>query len=235
MLPVSTGSSGTYTLNPSAGSVVLNAYGMIQIRGHELNTEHLETAAYHANMLMVDLTNRIPHRWLISSQSIPLTLSTATYALAANTVAVTVAYISATNASDRVVGPISAADYAAMPQKTQAGSPSAYYFQLGVTPSVTLWPVPDAAAISAGSTLNLMSWRQAQDVDLSSGHGFDSPYRYLDALTTGLAARLASTYRPDREATLEGQYEARIARAIKRDQENVPITIAPSFGAYYRP
>ena len=233
-IPVATGTTGTSAFNPSAGDIVLNAFGKLQLRRHELTTDHLEDAAMEANLLMIDLTNRIPHRWLKYDQTIPLVLNTATYALAANTVSVTITYLSRTNASDIVVGPISAADYAAMPQKTQSGAPSSVYFQLGIPPSVTIWPVPDAATIDAGGALKFMSWRQIQDVDLSNGQGFDSPYRYLDAISTGLAARLAGTYRPEREDKLEGQFEARIARAMKRDQENVNISIAPQFGSYYR-
>jgi hypothetical protein len=233
-IPTSAGATGTSTFNPSAGDIVLQAFGKLQIRRHELTTYHLEDAAMEANLLMVDLTNRIPHRWLKYDQTIPLVLNTAAYALSANTVSVTIAYLSRTNSSDVVLGPISAADYAAMPQKTQSGSPSSVYFQLGIPPSVTVWPVPDAAVISAAGALKLMTWRQIQDVDLSGGQGFDSPYRYLDAIATGLAARLAGTYRPEREGKLEDQFEARIARAMKRDQENVNISIAPSFGSYYR-
>jgi hypothetical protein len=233
-VPVSTGSTGTYVFNPSSADLVLNAYGKIQIRRHELTTSHLEDASIEANLLMIDISNRLPHRWLVNTQTIPLLLDTAAYTLAANTVSVTIAYISTTATGDRVLGPISAADYAAIPQKTQSASPSSYYFQLGIPPSVTVWPVPDAATIAAGASLKLMSWRQIQDVDLTNGQGFDSPYRYLDAITTGLAARLAETYRPEKVDRLNAHFEQRLSRALKRDQEQIPISISLSLGSYYR-
>ena len=224
--------TGTYAWAPSAADIVLNAYGMIQIRRHELTTGHLEDASFQSNALMVDISNRNPNRWLIESQVIPLT-SAATYTLAARTICVTAATISTAAAGDRAIGPFSAADYAVIPRKTQTAPPTAYYFSLGIVPSVTLWPVPDSATISDGATLNLMTFRQVQDVDLSNGQSLDCPYRFLDAFATGLAARLAEFYRPEKEDKLNARFEQRFARAQKRDQESVNMSISPNFSGYY--
>ena len=224
--------TNTYAWNPSAADIVLNAYGMIQIRRHELTTGHLEDASFQSNALMVDISNRNPNRWLIESQVVPLT-SVATYALAPRTICVTAATVSISSAGDRAIGPLSAADYAVIPRKTQTAPPTSYYFSLGVVPSVTLWPVPDAATIAAGATLNLLTFRQVQDVDLTNGQSLDCPYRFLDAFTTGLAARLAEFYRPEKVVGLNAFFEQRFARAQKRDQEQVNISIAPNFSSYY--
>jgi hypothetical protein len=225
--------TGTYTWGPSAGDITLNAFGMLQIRRPELTASHLDDAAFQANMLMVDFSNRNPQRWLIESQVIPLT-SAATYTLAGRTVCVTTAVISTPGVQDRAIGPMSAADYAVVPQKTQTAPPTAYWFSLAIPPAITLWPVPDATTIAAGATLNLMTFRQAQDVDLSNGLSVDCPYRMLDCFTTGLAARLAEIYRPEKEDKLNTRYEQRMARAQKRDQESVNMTISPSFTSYYQ-
>lgn len=225
--------TGTYALNPSAADIVLNAYSMIQLRGQELTTQHFVDAAYQSNMLMVDISNRNPHRWTIESQIIPLT-ATATYAPAARTISVTLATLNIPGSNDRVIGPISAADYAAYPNKTQTGIPSTYWFSLTNPPAITVWPVPDTATIDAGGTLTLMTFRQIQDVDLTDGQSVDCPYRFLDAFTTGLAARLAECYRPEKEEKLNLRFEQRFARTQKRDQENVPVTISPQLSGYFR-
>lgn len=80
----------------------------------------------------------------------------------------------------------------------------------------------------------MMCFRQCQDVDLTNGQSVDSPYRFLDAFTTGLAARLAESYRPEKEAHLNQRFEERFARAARRDQENVPIRIMPDLSSYFR-
>ena len=225
--------TGTWNWNPDAGSIVLAAFEMLQIRGPELTTPHLEDAAFQSNMLMVDISNRNPERWLMELQSIPLT-SSATYTLQQRTIGVTTAVIATPGLYDRAMGPMAAADYTVIPQKTIAAPPTAFWFYLGIPPTITLWPVPDTATIAAGATLNLMTWRQTQDVDLTNGQSVDCPYRFLDAFATGLAARLAEYYRPEKEDKLNTRYEQCMARAIKRDQENVNITIAPTFQGYYQ-
>jgi hypothetical protein len=225
--------TGTYSFSPSSADVTIKAFGLLQIRPQEITAEHLDEAAYQANMLMVDFANRNPQRWLIEQQTVELT-DTATYTLEARTVCVTTAVLSTPGGSDRAIGPMSAADYSVVPQKDQTGKPSAFWFSLAIPPTITLWPVPDDATIDDGVTLNLLTFRQAQDVDLSDGQSVDCPYRGLDAFTTGLAARLAEVYRPEKEAKLNERYETRMAHFQKRDQESVPISIVPNFTGYFR-
>jgi hypothetical protein len=225
--------TGTYAWNPAAGDIVLNAFGMLQIRRHELTAAHLDDARFQANMLGVDISNRNPERWLYELQSITLS-SSATYTLESRTISVTTAVISIPDEYDRAIGPMSAADYTVIAQKDITAPPASYWFSLTAPPTITLWPVPDDDLIAAGGLLKLMTFRQTQDVDLTNGQSIDCPYRFLDAFTTGLAARLAEYYRPEKEDKLNARYEQKISRAIKRDQEQVNISILPSFHGYYR-
>jgi hypothetical protein len=230
-------STNTYAFSPSAADVVLNAYAMIQIRRTEMTTQHLQDAYMASNLLMVDITNRNPLRWGLETQTVPLVLGTPTYTLTNRTIAIPVAYITTTVGSqtiDRVIGPISASEYAAIPNKSQAAPPTSLFFSLLTTPTVTLWPVPDASVINAGGLLNLQTLRQVQDVNLAGGATLDSPYRFLDAITTGLASRLAEMYRPERAMPLEASYERKMTLALGRDQEQAPLFITPGLAGYFR-
>lgn len=225
----------TYTFAPSAADITLNAYGMIQIRRHELTTQHLEDAALCANMLMVDVSNRNPHRWTLEAVTLTLATGIAVYALPGRTLAVPVVTLttgSGSTARDRTLAPLSASDYAMQPNKAHSAPPTSYWFSLTSTPSLTVWPVPDTA--SAGQSLNLQTFRQVADVDLRNGSALDSPYRFLDAITTGLAARLAQVYRPEAEDKLNLRYEQRMTLAAKRDEEDLPMKVLPNFSGYYR-
>ena len=230
--------TGTYAYAPSAANVVLNAFGMIQLRRPELTTAHLTDAAECANLLMVDISNRNPHRWTMETQTVALTATVATYALTTRTLAVALV-TAALNNVDRVLGPISATDYAALPNKTQAGPPVSYFFNLQVAPTLTLWPVPDAAS---ATTLSITCFRQLQDVDLSGGQTLDAPYRFLDALATGLAFRLGHMY-PDALIKAKGQnalsdlemlYEKRLLIACSRDRQRTPLYLTPGLSSYFR-
>lgn len=232
--------SGTYSFAPSAGDVVLNAFSMCQVRRTMLTQEHLEDAYMQANLLNVDFSNRNPNGWALETQDLTLTPGTATYNLASRTVCVAIAYIRTTASgvdSDRVIGPLSATDYGALPDKARQAPPVSFFFSLlSPTPTVTFWPVPDLADTY---TARLQTFRQMQDVVLAGGVGLDSPYRFLDAFTTGLAARLALIYpenlpSPNRPKELQDLYEARFSLAAQRDQESTVMTIRPMMGSYYR-
>ena len=99
------------------------------------------------------------------------------------------------------------------------------------SPTITLYFVPDA---NFTYTLKVLSFRQMQDVAGSGGQTLDTPYRFLDAFTTGLAARLAVIYAPDRAKKLEALFEKRFLIAAEQDQERVGISITPGLGGYFR-
>lgn len=237
-------STGTYIYSPSAANIVTNAFAMIQVRRPDITTGHLVDASEQANMLMVDISNRNPNRWLMETQTQVLS-ATSVYTLSARTLAVALASVTTTlggQTLDRVIGPISATEYAAIPNKAQSGPPSCYFFNLQSTPTITVWPVPDAATIAATGTLTMTVFRQVQDVDLTNAKSLDAPYRFLDAITTGLAYRLAELYPdailrakgPQAIDRLLGLYEQRLTLAKSRDQERVPLYITPGLNGYWR-
>jgi hypothetical protein len=230
--------TGTYAFNPSAADVVLNAFGMIGKRRTQIDYEMLEDAGFQAQMVGVDFTNRNPNRWQMATVSIPLTAATPTYTLDPQVVAVSFVAIDTVAApvQTRALGIMSATDYAAQPNKTEAGPPTSYFFSLLTpAPTLTFWPVqPDAGVYVA----KVQVFKQQQDVRLDGGYTLDAPYRFLDAYTFGLAARLAIFYpdpkRPTLAADLNSAYEAKLLLAAQLDQERVPITIQPGLSSYFR-
>ena len=233
-IPVGLPGPGTYSFSPAASDLVLYAYSLINIRRTELTTQHYVDAAMAANLAMVDLSNRNPLRFTLETQAISLVQGTASYALAPRTIAVSIVTIATTTSgqtTERVLGPISASEYQALPNKAQQAPPTSYFFSLTAAPTLTIWPTPDGTQTY---TANVQSFRQLMDVDLSNAQGVDSPYRFLDAFTTGIAARLAESYQPAKAPALYVLSEQRLALALSRDQESTPISLAPNLGSYYR-
>ena len=232
--------SGTYAWNPSAGDLLMNAYAQCLVPRTALTPEHWVNAGMAFNLLMVDLSNRNPHQWALETVSQALSASTAEYTLANRVLAIAIAYIDTADEKSRVIGPISATEYGAIPDKTTEGPPTSYWFNLqAAAPVITLYPVPDE---DSTYTLKLMAFRQLQDVAVSAGQTPDAPYRYLDAITTGLASRLAEIY-PDALVKAKGQgsidrlhaqYEAKYNLAARRDQENTPLFVTPGLSSYFR-
>ncbi len=231
--------TGTYAFNPSAAETILQAYMQGPgIRRTELGDHHFEDAGYAANMLAVDFSNRQPNRWQMATTPIALVAGTATYALDPQILAVSVVWLDQTdnggNVISRVLGPLSAADYASLPFKEQPGQPSSYFFSLTIPPSITIWPVYNGSPTYA---LRIQTFRQVQDVSLTRGTTLDVPYRFLDAWTTGLAWRLCDYYPPAdavKVTRLEAQFEKRFQIAAALDQERVPLRVQPQLSSYYR-
>lgn len=230
--------TGTYSFAPSAADIVLNSFGMIGIRRPEITQSHLEDAYMAANFLMVDFTNRSPNRWTMETQSQVLDEATPTFDLTARTLAIAIAYIDTTSGgttTSRVIGPISATDYASIPNKLQEGPPTTYFLSLLTTPTITVWPVVPTSS-SVTYTLKMQTFRQNQDVQLSNGITLDAPYRFLDAFSTGMAARLKVLYPEKAPAGVDfdGLYEKRFTLAAQTDQEKTPMFIRPQFSGYFR-
>lgn len=229
--------TGTYAFNPAASDIVLNAYALAGQKPTQLTVEHFERAAYQAQMLGVDFTNRNPNRWQIADVPIVLQAGIPTYNLPPETVAVSCVTIEQAGSPvvTRVLGPLSAVDYASISNKQQIGTPNCYWFNLLTPiPTLTLWLVPNQ---NPAFTMRVQCFKQQQDTSLRNGATVDAPYRFLDALTFGLAARFAVLYpdptRPTLAADLKAQYLESFRLAAGLDQERVPLRLGPILSGYY--
>jgi len=213
----------------------LNAFGRIQIRRTELTQQHLQDAATEANLVQVEFSNRQPNLWLSELYTVSLDPSVATYTLPARMVSPMAVYMttedSSGTTSDRILFPISTFEYAALPNKTTEAPPTSYWFNRQATPQITLWPVPDDASTY---TLNLRILSQPEDANLPSGVTPDVPYRWFDAYTAALAARLASIYNISIEDKRKADAERAWQIAANEDIEYVPTYVIPQIGGYYR-
>lgn len=227
-------SSGTYAFASSNADVVLGAYGRIGIRRTMLLAEHMSDAYRQANLALVTLSNLQPNLWTEETQEVALIDGTASYTLEARTIMILIATIrtgTGVSQNDRVITPVSAVDYQSFPNKSQEGFPSTYWFNRQITPTITFWTVPDATSIY---TARLQTVRQVQDANLASGETPDLPYRFLDWFEAEIAARLARIYKPDLEDKRKADAAQAWAIAATQDVENVPMSIMPALGGYYR-
>ncbi len=134
--------------------------------------------------------------------------------------------------TDRWLSPISRSDYAAIPDKVQQAPPTSYWFnRQAVTPTITLWPVPDA---NGPYVLQFYRMRQLQDVALNVQQGIDLPGRFLNAFASELAARLAVKFRPQSAKDLFLLSATDWATAAGEDREVVPLRLRPDFSPYFR-
>ena len=223
--------SGTYAFNPSLGEIVLYAYQNIGIRPTSVLQEHMESARMAANMMLARFSNQGVNLWAVDLVTVPLVEGQATYAVDGNTIMVLDAYTTTSSGIDRVIMPISRTEYASYPNKTQQGFPTSYWFDRLVSPTITLWPVPDG---SSATILKYYRVRQVQDANLQNGENVEIPYRWLEAFADGLAYRLARIWQPQMAVALKGQADESYQIAADQDVEAVNTYISPMIGGYFR-
>jgi len=224
--------SGTFNFLPSTGEIGLTAFGRIGVKRTAITASHMAELRNAANFLLSEWSNQAPNLWEVGLISTPLVAGTATYNVTAQTVMILDMYISyGTPNIDRLIFPISRSEYAAYPDKTVQGVPTVFWFDRLISPTVTLWPVPDSAATY---TANYYSVRQTYDANLGSAESPEIPYRFLEAFTSGLAWKLAEIYAPQLEDKLFNRYSRAWGIAAAQDTENVPFYITPGIGGYFR-
>lgn len=227
--------TGTYTFNPSLGELTLYAYNLIGVRNTALLQEHLEAARMAANLLCSNWSNRGVNLWAVDLITEPLVQGQATYTVDPSTVMILDAYMSiddgVSDPIDRIILPVSRSEYAAYPNKEQQGFTTVYWFDRLLSPTVTLWPVPDG---TSAQYLKYYRVRRIQDSALQGGAQVEIPYLWLDAFAYGLAARLAVVWAPDKLAMLKPLADEAYAIAAEQNTEYAQVYISPNLSGYWR-
>lgn len=228
-------SSGTYTFNPSLGELVLYAFNLAGVRNTALTQEHMVSARMAANLLLADWANETPNLWKVDLVTTTLVAGQATYDVDAKTVMILDAYMTIDNgvspAIDRIITPVSRSEYATYPNKAQQGFTTVFWFDRLLSPTVTLWPVPDG---SSAQYLKYYRVTQIEDAALINGATMDIPYRWMNAFADGLALQLARSWNPSLVPIIQPFADKSYARAYAQDTENVPLYISPMLGGYFR-
>ena len=189
----------------------------------------MDSARMATNMMLARWSNMGVNLWCVDLITTPLVQGTATYPVDANTVMILDAYI-VSDSIDRIILPISRTEYASYPNKAQQGFPTTFWFDRLISPTVTLWPVPDGSQAS----LKYYRVRRLQDSNLQGGQQVEIPYLWLEAFADGLSYRLARIWSPQIAPALKAQadesYEIAAAQGIEQAQQY----ISPQLSGYWR-
>ena len=223
--------SGTYTFNPGLGEIVLYAYMNLGIRPTSLLQEHMDSARMATNMMLSRWANQGVNLWAVDLITTPLIEGQTTYAVAPNTVMILDAYTTTDQGIDRVIMPISRTEYASYPNKEQQGFVTSFWYDRLISPTITLWPVPDG---TSSTILKYYRVRQIQDSNLQNNENVEIPYLWLECFADGLAYRLARIWNPQMAVALKAQADESYAIASNQNVENVGTYISPMLSGYFR-
>lgn len=191
-----------------------------------LTALHLDSARRSINFLFVDWANKGPNLWAIDRQQFTLEEDVASYTLPTDTVSIlqaVVSYTSGSTTNDFSLTAISRADYTAIPVKAQTGTqPTQFYLERTLTPVIYFWPVPD------NDDRIFAYWRMRTMQEVGAFNTTpDAPNRWMEAIASGLAEKLAVKWAPDRLSILSPLAASAYSAAAIEDTESVPIRIYP--------
>lgn len=226
------GLSNSYSFAPSLGALVTHSFNLCGIRQTSLVQEHFQSAHMAANLVCADFSNKGVNLWQVDLVNIPLIQGVATYAVDPNVVVILDGYITVENGSvftDRYILPISRTEYASYANKEQQGFPTTYWNDRLLSPTVTLWPVPNGQQTS----FNIYVLRQIMDANYTSGQNVDVPYLWLKAFAYALAEELAAVWAPEKLTYLSPISARAYAAAAETNTEIAQFYISPTLSGYY--
>lgn len=220
---------------PSLGEIGLYAFNLAQLRNTSLVAEHFESLKMATNLMLSDWSNKGVNLWKVELVTVPLVQGTSTYSVDPSIVMVLDAYMTIDNGSgnpiDRIILPIARTDYASYPNKQQQGFTTTYWFDRLISPTITLWPVPDGVS---ANYLKYYAVTQVQDAYLTNGQTVDIPYRWLNAFAKGLAFELACIWNPQIAVSLRALADDAYKTAATQDTENAAMYVSPQISTYFR-
>ncbi len=225
--------SGSYSFAPGMGETVLYSYGLCGIRRTAITQSHMEDARIATNIMMGRWSADGVNLWAVDLQTIPLVQGCSTYQVPYETVVMLDAYYTINNGqqeTDRIMSPISRTEYANYPNKKQQGSPTVYWMDRLLSPTVTLWPCPNGQQ----ACFKYYRVRQIQDSNFSNGQNVEIPPYFLEAYALGLGYRLALSWAPDRVPVLKPLADEAWGVATRQNVETAQIFISPMVSGYFR-
>lgn len=129
--------------------------------------------------------------------------------------------------NDRTLTALTASEWMQVGNKMNQGYPSSFFFNQQIQPTLVLWPTPNVTY----QTVIYTAYQYPQDVS-ALFQEFDIPQRYLEALVSELAYRLACKFaldKPDLIERLSQQKEVSFTNAAETDAPYVTLRIQPDF------
>ena len=228
--------SGTTTFNPSVDEIIEEAYERTNIRGTRTGYQ-LKSARRSLNILLSEWGNRGIHLWKIKLASVPLVEGQALYNWTSDTTNfptdisdVLEAYVrnntTATAPVDTALSKIDRSTYSALPNKLSKGTPSQYYVQRTVAPSIFLFQTPSSSFSGANFQLKFFYVARIQDAGAYTNES-DVVYRFIPCMTAGLSYYLSLKYSPETVQANKLIYEDEFKRALDEDGQRTSTFITP--------
>ena len=232
--------SETTEFNPQIDEIIEEAYERTGARGARTGYQ-LRSARRSLNILFQEWENRGVHLWKVKLAKVPLVLGQAEYNYASDPVnfpndlsQVLEAYYrnnsTTTTPQDVALTSRSRSQYNAVPNKLVQGTPSQFYTERKINPSIFLYATPSASVSSTTtpSSFQFCFYYVARIQDVGSyNYTSDVVNRFYPCMMSGLAYYLSQKFSPEMSGELERRYESEMLRALDADNQGTSSFISP--------
>ena len=230
----------TTEFNPQIDDVIQEAFERTGVRGTQTGYM-LRSARRSLNIMFQEWGNRGVHLWKVKLAKIPLVLGQAEYSFASDSenFPIDISEVleafyrnnSVTTApSDIALTKIDRSAYSQTPNKLAQGTPSQYYVQRKLNPSIFLYTTPSASVSSTSTptSYQFCFYYLAKIEDVGAyNYTSDVVNRFYPCMMSGLAYYLSLKFSPDMSQELERRYESELLRALDADNQGTSTFISP--------
>jgi hypothetical protein len=228
--------SGTTAFDLPIDEIIEEAFERTGMRGNRTGYE-LKSARRSLNIMFSEWGNRGVHLWKVKQATVPLVEGQAEYNFAndnsnfpSDISDVLEAFVrnntTATAPVDTTLNKIDRSDYSALANKLSKGTPSQYYVQRTVAPSVFLFQTPSSSFSGANFQLKFFYVARIQDAGAYTNES-DVVYRFIPCMTAGLSYYLSLKYSPETVQANKLIYEDEFKRALDEDGQRTSTFITP--------
>jgi hypothetical protein len=232
--------SGVSEFNPQIDDIIEEAFERTGVQGTRTGYQ-LRSARRSLNIMFQEWANRGVHLWKVKLAKVPLVEGQAEYNFASDSEnfpqdldTVLEAYYrnnsDATAPQDIALTKIDRSAYSATPNKLAKGTPSQYYVDRKINPSIFLYTTPSSSVSDATTPSNFQFcfYYLAKIQDAGSyNYTSDVVNRFYPCMMSGLAYYLSQKYSPAMSQELERRYESELLRALDADNQGTSTFISP--------
>ena len=226
--------------NPQIDDIIEEAFERTGVSGARTGYQ-LRSARRSLNIMFQEWGNRGVHLWKVKLAKVPLVEGQAEYNFASDSENfpedisdVLEAYYrnnsDTTAPSDIALTKIDRSTYSQTPNKLAKGTPSQYYVERKLNPSIFLYTTP-SSSVSDTTTPSKFQFcfyylSKIQDVGAYTNTS-DVVNRFYPCMMSGLAYYLSMKYSPAMSQELERRYESELLRALDADNQGTSTFISP--------
>ena len=232
--------SGEAEFNPQIDDIIEEAYERTGVLGTRTGYQ-LRSARRSLNLLFSEWGNRGIHLWKVKLAKVPLVEGQAEYNFASDSAnfpedidQVLEAYYrnnsDATAPQDIALTKIARSQYSQTPNKLAKGTPSQYYVERKLNPSIFLYTTPSSSVSDATTPTNFQfCFYYLARIQDAGAYNFTSDVvnRFYPCMMSGLAYYLSMKVSPERTQELERIYESEMLRALDADNQGTSSFISP--------